>query len=707
MTEDEMSIYTQFLADQKRLWDDLFKSYDPNLSAIYTSHKSEFLNQSKKIHHPPMMELKLTMAMLKLVDVVEVEEKVSFLFDYSSEWTDHRLKWDPYKYGGISHIYVPQKSIWLPEITIVDAQEVKFFESDDAPRTAWINYNGTVGFYTATVSSVICQLDVFKFPLDQHECGVSVLFHTYFPDEYRIKGGMVNIVKPKSELGNGEWKVTYVGVAEIPLSNDIIGSTTKFIARLERNPGFYISLVMIPAYCINFLTIIALFLDVENVMEKLNVGLTNIMAMTFILVILAADLPKTARIPLLAIYVIVGFGYCYVIDWGGSGTSKDSKMFEKTKQPWRAKISGIVKSLPEANYEKFLADQKRLWKDLFNDYDPEISAIYTLHSSQWIDQNNTIHPPILQLTLRMAMLKLVDVVEVEEKVTFIFDYTAEWTDHRLKWNPLEYGGISHIYVPQKAIWLPEVTIADAHEVKFFESDDAPRTAWIDYNGTVGFYTSTVSSVICQLDVFKFPMDQHECGVTVLFHNYFNDEYKIHGEMEAMAKPMSQLGNGEWKVTYVGVAEQDSLNPSLSSIQRFVARIERNPGFYVSLVMVPAYFINLLTIIALFMDIENVGEKISVGLTNIMAMTFILVILAADLPKTARILLLAIYVIVGLVIVMTSIFVVLLIPYFRKKWTSGHTDPRKSKIGKFWNNIEYILMFIFQLANLINFIILFV
>ncbi|CAO4377535.1 unnamed protein product [Caenorhabditis nigoni] len=308
MTEDEMSTYTQFLADQKRLWDDLFKGYDPNLSAIYTSHKSEFLNQSKKIHHPPMMELKLTMAMLKLVDVVEVEEKVSFLFDYSSEWTDHRLKWDPYEYGGISHIYVPQKSIWLPEITIVDAQEVKFFESDDAPRTAWINYNGTVGFYTATVSSVICQLDVFKFPLDQHECGVSVLFHTYFPDEYRIKGGMVNIVKPLSELGNGEWKVTYVGVAEIPLSNDTIGSTTKFIARLERNPGFYISLVMIPAYCINFLTIIALFLQVENVMEKLNVGLTNIMAMTFILVILAADLPKTARIPLLAIYVIVGLG---------------------------------------------------------------------------------------------------------------------------------------------------------------------------------------------------------------------------------------------------------------------------------------------------------------------------------------------------------------------------------------------------------------
>ncbi|KAF1753617.1 hypothetical protein GCK72_020174 [Caenorhabditis remanei] len=394
-----------------------------------------------------------------------------------------------------------------------------------------------------------------------------------------------------------------------------------------------------------------------------------------------------------------------------------------------------------ATYNKFLADQKRLWKDLFTDYDSTLSAIYTLHKSQWIDQNTTTHPPITQLTLIMAMLKLVDVTEVEEKVTFIFDYSAEWTDHRLKWNPLEYGGISHIYVPQKQIWLPEITIADAHEVKFFESDDAPRTAWINFNGTVGFYTSTVVSVICQLDVFKFPMDEHECGVSVLFHTYFADEYGIKGEMEKIEKPLSQLGNGEWKVSHIGVAVQPAGNADYAATQRFIARFQRNPGFYVALVMVPAFFINFLSIIALFLNIENVGEKvrkdrcrgvfvrsdrgrgtslkqyfieqITVGLTNIMGMTFILVILAEDLPKTARIPLLAIYVIVGLVIVMSSIVVVLIIPVVRKyqKKKKNNSKQKFGESSKFerlcnWIRIEFVLMFIFQAANFINFIILF-
>ncbi|EGT44004.1 hypothetical protein CAEBREN_05503 [Caenorhabditis brenneri] len=375
-------------------------------------------------------------------------------------------------------------------------------------------------------------------------------------------------------------------------------------------------------------------------------------------------------------------------------------------------ISQEMTKAEYATYNKFLTDQKRLWKDLFADYDPKLSAIYTLHKSEWIDQNATIHPPITELRLIMAMLKLVDVVEVEEKVTFIFDYSAEWTDHRLKWNPLEYGGISHIYVPQRSIWLPEITFADAHEVKFFESDDAPRTAWINYNGTAGFYTSTVVSVICQLDVFKFPLDHHECGVSVVFNTYFADEYAIKGEMEKITRSMDELGNGEWKVTYIGVDEEAAANENLGSVQRFVARIERNPGFYIALVMVPAFFINFLSIIALFINIENVGEKITVGLTNIMAMTFILVILAADLPKTAKIPLLAIYVIVGLIIVMTSIAVVLVLPFIRKGQSKCQKNGKdKLKMTRFqrfcdWLRIEYVLMIIFQIANLVNFIILF-
>uniref|UniRef100_A0A1I7TXM4 Neur_chan_memb domain-containing protein n=1 Tax=Caenorhabditis tropicalis TaxID=1561998 RepID=A0A1I7TXM4_9PELO len=295
--------------------------------------------------------------------------------------------------------------------------------------------------------------------------------------------------------------------------------------------------------------------------------------------------------------------------------------------------------LPDVTYNQFLNNQNRLWTDLFKDYNPSISAIYTLHKSKFIDQNTTIHPPVTTLKLTMAMLKLVDV--------------------------------------------------------------------ISYNGTAGFYTSTVSSVICQLDVYKFPLDHHECGVSVLFHTYFPDEYVIKSEMDTLRKSFSQLGNGEWKVTYIGVKEEGVETANYGKIQKFVAKIQRNPGFYEALVMVPAFFINVLTIVALFINIENFAEKISVGLTNIMAMTFILVILAADLPKTSRIPLLAIYVIVGLVIVMTSIGAVLIIPFIRKFQKKDQEDPLKRTRLYNWLKLEHILMVVFQIANLVNFIILFI
>lgn len=30
----------------------------------------------------------------------------------------------------------------------------------------------------------------------------------------------------------------------------------------------------------------------------------------------------------------------------------------------------------------------------------------------------------------------------------------EWYDHKLKWDPEEYGGVRQLYVPSEQIWLP-------------------------------------------------------------------------------------------------------------------------------------------------------------------------------------------------------------------------------------------------------------
>lgn len=34
----------------------------------------------------------------------------------------------------------------------------------------------------------------------------------------------------------------------------------------------------------------------------------------------------------------------------------------------------------------------------------------------------------------------------------------EWQDHKFKWEPAEYGGVTELYVPSEHIWLPDIVL---------------------------------------------------------------------------------------------------------------------------------------------------------------------------------------------------------------------------------------------------------
>lgn len=34
------------------------------------------------------------------------------------EWQDHKFRWDPSEYGGVTELYVPSEHIWLPDIVL-------------------------------------------------------------------------------------------------------------------------------------------------------------------------------------------------------------------------------------------------------------------------------------------------------------------------------------------------------------------------------------------------------------------------------------------------------------------------------------------------------------------------------------------------------------------------------------------------------------
>lgn len=46
--------------------------------------------------------------------------------------------------------------------------------------------------------------------------------------------------------------------------------------------------------------------------------------------------------------------------------------------------------------------------------------------------------------------------------TYYFSFQI-WNDYKLKWNPVEFGGIEFIHVPSDKIWKPDIVLYNKYE----------------------------------------------------------------------------------------------------------------------------------------------------------------------------------------------------------------------------------------------------
>ena len=49
---------------------------------------------------------------------------------------------------------------------------------------------------------------------------------------------------------------------------------------------------------------------------------------------------------------------------------------------------------------------------------------------------------------------------------YMFFFTQEWLDYKLKWNPADYGNVRHLHVPSQHIWLPDIVLYNKYVLLF-------------------------------------------------------------------------------------------------------------------------------------------------------------------------------------------------------------------------------------------------
>nr|AHE40764.1 nicotinic acetylcholine receptor subunit alpha 1 [Rhipicephalus sanguineus] len=285
--------------DAKRLYDDLMSSYNRLIRPV--SNNSDRLTVR--------MGLKLS----QLIDVNLKNQIMTTNVWVNQEWSDHKLKWDPQEYGGVTELYVPAEQIWLPDIVLYNNADGNYEVT--IMTKAIIHEDGRVVWNPPAIYKSFCQIDVQYFPFDKQDCFMKFGSWTYDGFQVDLKHVSeipdTNIVPVGIDLTEFYLSVEWDIMAVPAMRREKFYSCCEqpypditFNITLRRKTLFYTVNLIIPCVGISCLSVLVFYLPSDSG-EKVSLSISIMLSLTFFFLVLAEIIPPTSlAMPLLGKYLV-------------------------------------------------------------------------------------------------------------------------------------------------------------------------------------------------------------------------------------------------------------------------------------------------------------------------------------------------------------------------------------------------------------------
>ncbi|KAG8512432.1 Neuronal acetylcholine receptor subunit beta-3, partial [Galemys pyrenaicus] len=245
-----------------------------------------------------------------------------------------------------------------------------------------------------------------------------------------------------------------------------------------------------------------------------------------------------------------------------------------------------------------------------------------------LNSNDTI-----QVYFGLKISQLVDVDEKNQLMTTNVWLKQEWTDHKLHWNPDEYGGIQSIKVPSESLWLPDIVLfenADGH----FEGSLMTKVI-VKSNGTVVWTPPASYKSSCTMDVTFFPFDRQNCSMK--FGSWTYDGAMV--DLILINENVDRkdfFDNGEWEILNAKGMKgnrRDGLYSYPFITYSFVLR--RLPLFYTLFLIIPCLGLSFLTVLVFYLPSDE-GEKLSLSTSVLVSLTVFLLVIEEIIPSSSKV-----------------------------------------------------------------------
>ncbi|KAJ8304522.1 hypothetical protein KUTeg_018105 [Tegillarca granosa] len=274
----------------------------------------------------------------------------------------------------------------------------------------------------------------------------------------------------------------------------------------------------------------------------------------------------------------------------------------------------------------------------------------------------------------------------ENNFTNSFRLNCEWNDLRLTWDPDFYDGIKMTHIPSDDLWRPDIVLYNNADGEYVVTLLTKATVF--YTGKIVWEPPVIYKSYCPIDVEYFPFDMQVCFMK--FGSWTYDGHQV--DLQHLCDHKGIMNdktdekvidrgidlkdfyqNVEWDIINVTARRKEKFYPCCPEPYpdiMFNITLRRRTLFYSLNLIMPCLSISLLTVLVFYLPSDS-GEKITLSISILLALTVFFLLLSDINPPTSFVIpLIGKYLLFTMIVVTMSIFLTVytLGIHFRKPTT---------------------------------------
>ncbi|XP_078347220.1 gamma-aminobutyric acid receptor subunit beta-2-like isoform X2 [Oculina patagonica] len=222
--------------------------------------------------------------------------------------------------------------------------------------------------------------------------------------------------------------------------------------------------------------------------------------------------------------------------------------------------------------------------------------------------------------------------EVNMELDAYMYFRQEWRDPRLA--NVVNKTVSLIREDTNLIWRPDTFSYNSRETDLPHEDKAMHSVLrVHPNGDVFYSRNTHLVSACDMDLHNFPIDIQNCSLTFGSYGFSTSDVDYFWKREELT--VEQPVMAQFIITTSKVSRKNGVYITGNyTIVEASFLLQRRLGYYMIQLYLPCIFLVMLSWIVFWMSPDNGGDRLTVGITCILTIVFLLGYVNAMLPKVS-------------------------------------------------------------------------